>query len=260
MSMKKTDQKVTLLMPKRGTGNPPLVKDSPEIQTVNNEREIADTVADSVLELLEEKRLLHNDIGSKRPTNYGEAISSYRAKQALCGGGSIIVEHPVVRYLEKGGYPKGGMALVGEFPGFDSKEYKDMLLLATASLHGIGVRIQSLVELKKLNASDNLTTIDTSDSLNPEEKEASKNLSRYVGETDGYFSPVNMPVLKGGILHYYKWGPAKTNKTPGIYDPERKMGFFRRRMVRLSVFEAMNKLKNGKPIAIIKKDGTDLRP
>lgn len=229
----------------------------PEVRTEKKQGN-ADTVADSVLKLLEKKGLLHADTGSKRSTEYGEAISSSWANQLLCKDSSIIVEHPNVLHLKKGQYPTGGMAFVGEFPGFGSEEYKQALLFATAFLHGIGVRISSLAELKRLNAADNLTAVDTTDSLSAEEKKAAKDLSSYVEGVDGYFSPVNMPVLKGGILHYYKWGPSKTGKVPGIYDPEKKTGFFRRRMERISVSEALNKLKNEKPIVIIKKDGTEL--
>jgi hypothetical protein len=124
------------------------------------------------------------------------------------------------------------------------------------------VKVSSIGELMKLNATDRLTYNDTSTSLSSTERQVAGALQRFAGGVHGswrlaaseteYFRPAHKVKVRGP-----KW----LSRNPGLYAPDQKVGGFLgfgKQPRRLSVLEATDRIVHGQSVLIRDKTGASI--
>lgn len=225
-----------------------------EIRKIQGMPDQATSRDKALLSVLSKHHCLYEIKDIKDSDKYDKELGAFEAKKKLDNNEPLVVKNPLIGQLKESRIPEDkDFIYVGE----PTREVKDDAKKSFENRNNVnyeGIIVNNYNDLRRLNAAEGLTNLDTSKYLSPAEKEVASILKQFRGEIYGIVTTNIDDESDDGITYYFTSGPDyEANK--GIYDPDKKKGAFLGMIGghpdRLTILEAIDHLKENKQIIII---------
>jgi len=208
-----------------------------------------------MLRKLDEAGLLFAAKPSRKPDDFGAKTTAFDSYEKLSSGQTILVQTKLAD-LSSATWPGGGKSF--RHPMSEELVKEGARELETRG-NFEGIAVCSLLELRRANAAEQLTNVDTQDAYSYTEKAAILKLREFEGSYHGHIkerADCDDYVACYDLTSVPPSGKEDSNN-PGIYDPGVKKGGILGiggRTDRLTAYEALEHLMVNKPIVLRSKD------